>query len=331
MKCFLCTGQWKKTSPEIDRRRPVAAVKIFEFEELAAATSNFHEDCLLGESDYGRVYKGQIDSNQVVAIQKVDHDRIRNFLVEHCMLSWLRHPNIVSLAGYCADGDHRLLVYENVQLGSLKEHLHDSAPDKKQLDWNTRMKIASEAAKGLEYLHNKQQPTVIHRGINCSNILLGEGYQAKLSGFGFAKLGPPDGKTHVSATFEGNYGHQAPEHATTCEVSVQTGLLSVKSDVYSFGVVLLEIFTGRKDIGNSKDGEESNLIAWARPLIKDDKFSELADPALQGHYPATGLKQAVLIASTCVQKQPHARPTMAEVVISLTYIAQGKYDSVTLS
>lgn len=64
-------------------------------------------------------------------------------------------------------------------------------------------------------------------------------------------------------------------------------------------------------------------------MIKDNKFSEMAYPALQGHYPATGLKQAVLVASTCVQKQPHTRPTMADVVTSLTYIAQGKYDSVT--
>lgn len=64
-------------------------------------------------------------------------------------------------------------------------------------------------------------------------------------------------------------------------------------------------------------------------MIKDHKFSEMADPALQGHYPATGLKQAVLVAGTCGQKQPHARPSMAEVVTSLTYIAQGKYDSET--
>ncbi|KAG5582947.1 hypothetical protein H5410_053574 [Solanum commersonii] len=317
MKCFLCTGQWKKTSAEIARRRPVATVKIFEFEELAAATSNFHEDCLLGERDYGRVYKGQIDSKQVV-----DHDRIRNFLVELCMLSWLRHPNIVSLAGYCADGDHRLLVYENVQLGSLKEHLHDSAPDKKQLDWKTRMKIASEAAKGLEYLHDIQQPTVIHCGINCSNILLGEGYQAKLSGFGFAKLGPPDGKTHVSATFEGNYGHQAPDMRGECtNRAIECEIRCLQLWGCPFGdLYRKERYRKFKRWRRVQSYYLGKTIDQRRQILRNGS-----------HYPATGLKQAVLIASTCVQKQPHARSTMAEVVTSLPYIAHGKYDSVTLS
>ncbi|KAH1257871.1 Receptor-like cytoplasmic kinase 185 [Glycine max] len=43
--------------------------------------------------------------------------------------------------------------------GSLEDHLHDLLPDQKPLDWNTRMKIAAGAAKVLEYLHNKANPT----------------------------------------------------------------------------------------------------------------------------------------------------------------------------
>ena len=67
--------------------------------------------------------------------------------------------------------------------------LPDLPRGRKPIDWNTRMKIAAGAARGLEYLHNKMKPPVIYRDLKCSNILLGEGYHSKLSDFGLAKVG----------------------------------------------------------------------------------------------------------------------------------------------
>lgn len=128
-------------------------------------------------------------------------------------------------------------------------------PDKPILDWNTRMRIAVGAAKGLEYLHDKASPPVIYRDLKCSNILLGEGYHPKLSDFGLAKLGPVGDNTHVSTRVMGTYGYCAPEYA-------MTGQLTLKSDVYSFGVVLLEIISGRKAVESSKNGNEHNLVLW---------------------------------------------------------------------
>ena len=133
----------------------------------------------------------------------------------------------------------------------------DLPPDKKRLDWNTRMKIAAGAAKGLEYLHDKANPPVIYRDLKCSNILLDEDYHPKLSDFGLAKLGPVGDNTHVSTRVMGTYGYCAPEYA-------MTGQLTLKSDVYSFGVVLLEIITGRKAIDNARAAGEHNLVAWVR-------------------------------------------------------------------
>lgn len=118
------------------------------------------------------------------------------------------------------------------------------------------MKIAAGAAKGLEYLHSASPP-VIYRDLKCSNILLGEGYHAKLSDFGLAKLGPVGDNTHVSTRVMGTYGYCAPEYA-------MTGQLTLKSDVYSFGVVLLEIITGRKAIESSKTGGDFNLVIWVK-------------------------------------------------------------------
>ncbi|XP_052171919.1 probable serine/threonine-protein kinase PBL7 [Diospyros lotus] len=300
------------------------AAQTFTFRELAAATRNFRGDYLLGEGGFGRVYKGRLENaNQTVAIKQLDRNGLqgnREFLVEVLMLSLLHHPNLVNLIGYCADGDQRLLVYEYMPLGSLEDHLHDIAPGKKSLDWNTRMKIAAGAAKGLEYLHDKASPPVIYRDLKCSNILLGKDYHPKLSDFGLAKLGPVGDNTHVSTRVMGTYGYCAPEYA-------MTGQLTLKSDVYSFGVVLLEIITGRKAIEDSKSAGEHNLVAWARPLFKDRrKFSQMADPMLQGQYPVRGLYQALAVAAMCVQEEPTMRPVIADVVTALRYLASHKYD-----
>ncbi|XP_059626706.1 probable serine/threonine-protein kinase PBL7 [Cornus florida] len=298
--------------------------KTFTFNQLVAATENFKSNYFLGEGGFGKVYKGILeDTGEIVAIKQLDRNGlqgIREFVVEVLTLSLADHPNLVKLIGYCAEGTQRLLVYEFMPLGSLEDHLHDLRPNRKRLDWNTRMKIAAGAARGLEYLHDKMNPPVIYRDLKCSNILLGEGYHPKLSDFGLAKVGPVGDKTHVSTRVMGTYGYCAPDYA-------MTGQLNFKSDIYSFGVVLLEIITGRKAIDNTRSAAEQNLVAWARPLFKDRrKFSLMADPALQGEFPTRGLYQALAIAAMCVQEQPNMRPLIADVVTALNYLASHKYD-----
>ncbi|KAE8734162.1 Serine/threonine-protein kinase PBS1 [Hibiscus syriacus] len=130
------------------------AVQTLTFRELATATKNFRPECLLGEGGFGHVYKGCLESTgQVVAVKQLDRNGLQGngeFLVEVLMLSLLHHPNLVNLIGYRADGTS----------GSLSMSLcrYDLRPDKEPQDWNTRMKIAAGAAKGLEYLHDKANP-----------------------------------------------------------------------------------------------------------------------------------------------------------------------------
>ncbi|XP_047160592.1 probable serine/threonine-protein kinase PBL5 [Vigna umbellata] len=298
--------------------------QTFTFDELAAATRKFRSDCFLGEGGFGKVYKGCIEKlNQVVAVKQLDpygHQGIREFVVEVLTLSLADHPNLVKLIGFCAEGEQRLLVYEYMPLGSLEKRLQDLPRSRKALDWNTRIKIAAGAARGLEYLHDKMKPPVIYRDLKCSNILLGEDYHPKLSDFGLAKVGPSGDKTHVSTRVMGTYGYCAPDYA-------MTGQLTFKSDIYSFGVVLLEIITGRKAIDHMKPPKEQNLVAWAKPLFKDRKrFCEMVDPLLEGRYPVRGLYQVLAIAAMCVQEQPSMRPVIADVVTALNYLESQKYD-----
>lgn len=136
---------------------------------------------------------------------------------------------------------------------------------KKPLDWDTRMKVAAGAARGLEYLHETADPPVIYRDFKASNILLDEEFNPKLSDFGLAKVGPTGGETHVSTRVMGTYGYCAPEYALT-------GQLTVKSDVYSFGVVFLEMITGRRVIDTTKPTQEQNLVTWVSNNAKILKF-----------------------------------------------------------
>ncbi|KAK1304988.1 Serine/threonine-protein kinase PBS1 [Acorus calamus] len=295
------------------------AARVFTFRELASATKNFNAECLVGEGGFGRVYKGRLQGiDQEIAVKQLDRNGLqgnREFLVEVLMLSLLHHPNLVNLLGYCADGDQRILVYEYMPLGSLEDHLLDISPNKRPLDWNTRIKIAEGAAKGLEYLHDTADPPVIYRDFKASNILLDEDYNPKLSDFGLAKVGPVGDRSHVSTRVMGTYGYCAPEYA-------MTGQLTTMSDVYSFGVVFLEIITGRRAIDTAKPTCEQHLVDWAQPLFKDKKkFMQMADPLLDGRYPMKGLYQALAIAAMCLQEEASTRPLISDVVTALEYVA----------
>ncbi|XP_062207112.1 probable serine/threonine-protein kinase PBL23 isoform X2 [Phragmites australis] len=297
--------------------------RALTFSQLGAATNEFSENNLLGEGGFGRVYKGRLeDTKEVIAVKQLDKDGFqgnREFLVEVLMLSLLHHPNLVKLLGYCTDSDQRILVYEYMPKGSLEDHLLDLPPNWKPLPWHTRMQIAVGAAKGIEYLHEVANPPVIYRDLKASNILLDRNFNAKLSDFGLAKLGPIGDESHVSTRVMGTYGYCAPEYA-------MTGKLTKMSDIYSFGVVLLELVTGRRAIDTARPSEEQVLVQWAAPLLRDKKrFVRLADPLLGKRYPVKGLYQALAVASMCLQEDAGSRPVISDVVAALSFLADPKY------
>ncbi|KAM1014877.1 hypothetical protein ACFX1T_044638 [Malus domestica] len=295
--------------------------QTFTFRELATATKNFRTDSCIGEGGFGPVYKGKLASGQAVAVKKLDQTGLqgeKEFLVEVLMLSLLRHSNLVSLIGYCAEGEQRLLVYEYMPLGSLADHLHDLPPGQEPIDWNKRMMIAAGAAKGLEYLHHEADPPVIYRDLKSANILLGEDFFPKLSDFGLAKFGPTGDRSHVSTRVMGTHGYCAPEYA-------KSGKLTAKSDIYSFGVVLLELITGHKAVDSSL-GREKHLVEWARPFMKDHKnIAQLADPLLRGRFQVSILRKAFEVAFMCLREDASTRPSMTEVVLAMNYLTSRLY------
>ncbi|KAL2549388.1 putative serine/threonine-protein kinase PBL25 [Forsythia ovata] len=302
------------------------SVKSFTFRELAAATKNFRQKCLLGEGGFGRVFKGTLQSSgQVVAVRQLDRSGAqgsKEFLVDALLLSLLHHPNLVRLIGYCADGDQRILVYEYMPLGSLEHYLLDIPTDKRPLDWSERMKIASGVAQGLEYLHEKANPPIIYCDLKSADIMLDEQYNPRLSGYGLAKLVQSGNNLKVSPRVMAAYGYCAPEYE-------RQGELTSKSDVYSFGVVLLELITGRRALDATRPAEEQNLVTWAQPFFKDPKkFPDMADPLLKKKFPVTSLSQAVGAAAMCLQEEPSVRPLISDVVAALAFLAMAPPDEV---
>ncbi|OEL15166.1 Receptor-like protein kinase ANXUR1 [Dichanthelium oligosanthes] len=298
--------------------RPTST-RFLSYEELKAATNNFESSTVLGEGGFGRVFKGVLSDGTAVAIKKLTsggHQGDKEFLVEVEMLSRLHHRNLVKLIGYYSnrESSQNLLCYELVPNGSLEAWLHGALGANCPLDWDTRMRIALDAARGLAYLHEDSQPCVIHRDFKASNILLENDFHAKVSDFGLAKQAPEGRANYLSTRVMGTFGYVAPEYA-------MTGHLLVKSDVYSYGVVLLELLTGRRPVDMSQPSGQENLVTWARPILREqDRLEELADPRLGGQYPKDDFVRVCTIAAACVSPEANQRPTMGEVVQSLKMV-----------
>nr|GMD21330.1 probable serine/threonine-protein kinase NAK isoform X2 [Ipomoea batatas] len=198
-----------------------------------------------------------------------------------------------------------------MQKGSLESHLFKKCAE--TLSWETRLKIAIGAARGLAFLHSTEKQ-VIYRDFKASNILLDGEFNAKLSDFGLAKLGPVNGDSHVTTRIMGTYGYAAPEY-------MATGHLYVKSDVYGFGVVLLEILTGLRVLDLSRPTREQNLVEWTKPMLADKrKIKTIVDPRLEGQYPSRAATRIAELILKCFQGEPAKRPSMDEVLKSLQEI-----------
>lgn len=137
-------------------------------------------------------------------------------------------------------------------------------------------------------------------------MLLDSDFEARVADFGFAKL-IPDGATHVTTRVKGTLGYLAPEYA-------MLGKANESCDVYSFGILLLELASGKKPLEKLSSTVKRSINDWALPLACEKKYSELADPRLNGDYVEEELKRVVLVALICAQSQPEKRPNMLEVV-----------------
>ncbi|TKY61665.1 receptor protein kinase [Spatholobus suberectus] len=294
-------------------------------DELKEITDSFGESSLIGEGSYGRVYYGVLKSRQAAAIKKLDASKQpdEEFLAQVSMVSRLKHDNFVQLLGYCIDGNSRVLAYEFASNGSLHDILHGrkgvkGAQPGPVLTWTQRVKIAVGAAKGLEYLHERADPHIIHRDIKSSNVLIFDDDVAKIADFDLSNQAPDMAARLHSTRVLGTFGYHAPEYA-------MTGQLNAKSDVYSFGVVLLELLTGRKPVDHTLPRGQQSLVTWATPRLSEDKVRQCVDARLGGDYPPKAVAKMAAVAALCVQYEADFRPNMSIVVKALQPLLSARH------
>ncbi|WRX23708.1 Protein kinase domain - like 10 [Theobroma cacao] len=177
------------------------------------------------------------------------------------------------------------------------------------------------AVKQLAYLHEGMDFQIIFRDLKSSNILLDEQWNAKLSDFGLARLGPSEGLTHVSTAVVGTMGYAAPEY-------IQTGRLTSKIDVWSYGVFLYELITGRRPLDKNRPKNEQKLLDWVKPYLSDaKKFQFILDPRLKGKCQLKSAQRLATVANRCLVRNPKSRPKMSEVLEMVNRVVEASAGS----
>ncbi|CAL0320324.1 unnamed protein product [Lupinus luteus] len=299
----------------------------FTLAELVAATDNFSLENKIGAGSFGVVYRGKLADGREVAIKrgfetsskmKKFQEKESAFESELAFLSRLHHKHLVRLVGFCEEKDERLLVYDYMKNGALHGHLHGKNNVEKSASvlnfWKMRIKIALDASRGIEYLHNYAVPSIIHRDIKSSNILLDANWTARVSDFGLSMMSPEPDRDQRPTKAAGTVGYIDPEY-------FGLNLLTAKSDVYGLGVVLLELLTGKRAI--FKNGEDGGnlirLVDFAVPAITAGDLVKILDPRVgpPEPYETEAVELMAYTAMHCVNLEGKDRPTMADIVSNL--------------
>ncbi|KAK8968587.1 Phytosulfokine receptor 2 [Platanthera guangdongensis] len=277
--------------------------------DILRATNDFDQANIIGCGGFGLVYKACLPDGTKAAVKKLTGDcgqMEREFRAEVEALSRARHENLVSLKGYCRNGDDRLLIYSFMENGSLDYWLHEKMDGGSLLRWELRLKIAKGSARGLAYLHNICEPNIIHRDVKSSNILLDERFEAHLADFGLSRLIHPY-DTHVTTDLVGTLGYIPPEYG-------QTLTATLKGDIFSFGVVLLELLAGRRPIDVCKGRGCRNLVSWVIQMKVEGKEERIFDEVIWREEDEKELSMVLDIACRCICADSRRRPSIEEVV-----------------
>nr|XP_036880231.1 serine/threonine-protein kinase TNNI3K [Manis javanica] len=214
---------------------------------LQLSEIEFHE--IIGSGSFGKVYKGRC-RNKIVAIKRYrantycSKSDVDMFCREVSILCRLNHPCVIQFVGACLnDPSQFAIVTQYISGGSLFSLLHEQ---KRILDLQSKLIIAVDVAKGMEYLHNLTQP-IIHRDLNSHNILLCEDGHAVVADFGESRFLQSLDEDNMTKQ-PGNLRWMAPEVFTQCT------RYTIKADVFSYALCLWELFTGEIPFAHLKPG-----------------------------------------------------------------------------
>ncbi|KAF5191753.1 Wall-associated receptor kinase-like [Thalictrum thalictroides] len=265
------------------------AIRIFTAEELIKATNNYDGRSYKG---IATVYKGNLEG-QIVAVKTPERlqvsDRIIDFFLNQVVTQiQINHKHVVKLFGCCVETEIPILVQDFMPKGSLSKHIANKV---EPFPWCDRLRIATEIAHAVTYLHCVNSNPIIHRDIRATNILLDENYVAKLSNFGFSVV-IPSGKTGIEIEVKGKHGYIDPEY-------LETSRLSEKCDVYGFGLLLLELLYW-KIVGN-----EPSLVDEFIDSMENTSLRQILDHNIKGEGDRAQGRAYAALASKCIQGKGH--------------------------
>lgn len=300
------------------------AVKRYSFSEVKKMTNLFKEK--LGKGGYGTVYKGKLFDDRLVVVKLLNASKGdgQEFINEVASISRTSHVNVVSLLGFCLEGQKRALIYEFMPNGSLEKFIcHGRTPKEDQhLGWETMHQIAIGIARGLEYLHRGCNTRILHFDIKPQNILLDENFCPKISDFGLAKLCTRKESVVSMLEARGTIGYIAPE-----VFSRNFGGVSSKSDVYSYGMMIFEMVGDREEeedeAGTDNTSEKyfpHGVYTWLELGKKSEIHGEISNEESEI------VRKLSMVGLWCIQTIPSHRPTMSEVIDML----QGSIETLTI-
>ncbi|KAJ1276694.1 hypothetical protein BS78_05G234100 [Paspalum vaginatum] len=250
-----------------------------------------------------------------IKINSVDTDQgIQEFRIELEIIPRLQHANIVKLLGCCIEGNHKILVYEYAERGSLHHIIHELQAGV-FLAWPLRFRIIEGIAQGTVYLHQHSRIRSVHGDLKTSNILLDCDMTPMIGDFGDAEVLNSD-EDDKEALVKGTVGYLDPEF-------FYSGIISTKSDVFAFGVTCLSVISAQHAVVLN-GSEPKSLYSHSWELWSKGSAMELIDPSLRDDPGISEILRCLQVAMLCVQEKRADRPTMADVVMML------KCESMTL-
>ncbi|PON89660.1 Wall-associated receptor kinase [Trema orientale] len=304
---LLLQQQLCSTEANVDQK-----TKLFNSKELEKATNCYNANRILGQGGQGTVYKGMLEDGKIVAVKKSKLDnkgQVAEFINEVVILSQINHRNVVKLLGCCLETKVPLLVYEFIPNGTLYHYIHDQS-EEFQLTWEIRLRIATEVAGALSYLHYAASIPIYHRDIKSTNILLDGKYRAKIADFGTSRSISED-QTHLTTRVSGTFGYLDPEYFRSSQYTE-------KSDVYSFGVVIIELLSGQKPVSPtcSRKGSRS-LATYFVECMDENRLFDIIDPRIMNEAFTESIRAVANLAYRCLNLVGKNRPTMKEVATEL--------------
>ncbi|XP_074270332.1 serine/threonine-protein kinase-like protein ACR4 [Silene latifolia] len=275
------------------------SAKSVPFSDIDEATDGFNPRKVIGKGRIGTTYVGILAKGELIAVKRVHPWLVLSkpglgFQSMIKSLSLAQHSNIVPIMGFSEAPCERIIFMEFMGTMSLEFYLHQNVDSPSLLDWPKRLKIAVGVAHGLEYLHEKMAPQVVHGCIKPSNILVDVKFCAKLCDYGLSFLALKQEKMGLLGYVDEEYWHEKGGACKEC-------------DVYGFGVVLLELLSGRTNEGGL-------LVEWMLPLIKEMKFCEFLDQRIKTPCNMKVVAKLAKVASTCVSNSRKTRPKITQIV-----------------